>query len=133
MTCQSHLSFTKKNNNYRWHFVPGLVLLIALFYMTSLYIGAIEGKNIDGIYMDESWAKNDGIVPYASAIYPSTDADRAKSYEETIKAGEKLETGIWYYMEPMEGFDHFDFCGTIDYVTTFEDFYLTLIETINKA
>ena len=36
MTCQSHLSFTKKNNNYRWHFVPGLVLLIALFYMTSL-------------------------------------------------------------------------------------------------
>ena len=104
-----------------------------LFYITSLYIGAIEGETIDGIYMDESWAKNDGIVPYASAIYPSDDADRAKNYEATINAGEELQPGIWYYMNPMEGFDHFDFCGTIDYVTNFEDFYFTLVETINAT
>ncbi len=104
-----------------------------MFYLTSLYIGATEGKTIDGIYMDETWAKNDGIVPLASALYPATDADNAKSYEEALKAGEKIEKGVWYYMPTMEGFDHFDFCGTIDYVTSFEDFYYTLVETINKV
>lgn len=102
-----------------------------MFIPTSFYIGAIEGKTIDGIYMDETWAKNDGIVPLASALYPSTDADNAKSYEEAINAGEPIETGVWYYMPIMEGFDHFDFCGTIDYPTSFEDFYCTLVETIN--
>lgn len=105
----------------------------AMFYLTSFYIGAVEGKTIDGIYMDESWAKNDGIVPYASALYPATDKDNAKSYEETINAGEELETGVWYYMPTMEGFDHFDFCGTIDYPTSFEDFYYTLVGTINAT
>ena len=103
----------------------------AMFYLTSLYIGSLEGKTIDGIYMDETWTKNDGIVPYASALYPETDKDNAKSYEEAVKSGEKLETGVWYYMPVMEGFDHFDFCGTIDYPTSFEDFYYTLVETIN--
>lgn len=103
----------------------------ALFYLTSLYIGCLEGKTIDGIYMDETWAKNDGIVPLASALYPSTDADTAKSYEETLNAGETIKPGVWYYMPIMEGFDHFDFCGTIDYPTSFEDFYYTLVETIN--
>lgn len=102
-----------------------------LFMPTSLYIGAIEGKTIDGIYMDETWAKNDGIVPLASALYPSTDADNAKSYEEAVNAGETIEPGVWYYMPIMEGFDHFDFCGTIDYPTSFEDFYCTLVETVN--
>ncbi len=105
----------------------------AMFYLTSLYIGATEGKTIDGIYMDETWAKNDGIVPLASALYPETDKDNAKSYEEAVKSGEKIETGVWYYMPIMEGFDHFDFCGTIDYPTSFEDFYFTLVGTINKA
>lgn len=104
-----------------------------LFYLTSLYIGCLEGKTIDGIYMDESWAKNDGIVPLASALYPSTDSDTARSYEEAVNAGETIEPGVWYYMPIMDGFDHFDFCGTIDYTTSFEDFYYTLVETINKV
>lgn len=103
----------------------------ALFIPTSIYIGALEGKTIDGVYMDETWAKNDGIVPLASALYPSDEADTARSYEEAVNAGEKIETGRWYYMPIMEGFDHFDFCGTIDYPTSFEDFYCTLVETVN--
>ena len=105
----------------------------AMFFPTSIYIGALEGKTIDGIYMDETWAKNDGIVPLASALYPSTDAETAKSYEEAVKAGEEIKSGVWYYMPTMEGFDHFDFCGTIDYNVSFEDFYFTLVETVNKA
>lgn len=104
-----------------------------LFIPTSIYIGTLEGKTIDGIYMDETWAKNDGIVPLASALYPSTDADTAKSYEEAIAAQESIQPGAWYYMPIMEGFDHFDFCGTIDYPTSFEDFYYTLVETVNAA
>ncbi len=103
-----------------------------MFYLTSVYIGATEGKTIDGIYMDEAWAKNDGIVPLASALYPATDAENAKSYEEVMNGGE-VQSGVWYYMPTLEGFDHFDFCGTIDYVTSFEDFYYTLVETINKV
>lgn len=103
-----------------------------MFIPTSIYIGTLEGKTIDGIYMDETWAKNDGIVPLASALYPATDADTAKSYEEAVNAGEAIETGVWYYMPIMEGFDHFDFCGTIDYPTSFEDFYYTLVETVNE-
>ncbi len=103
-----------------------------LFYLTSIYIGALEGETIDGIYMDENWAKNDGIVPYASAIYPSTDADTALSYEQAVQNGDEIQKGVWYYMPAMEGFDHFDFCGTIDYPTSFEDFYFMLIETVNK-
>lgn len=103
-----------------------------LFFPTSFYIGALEGKTIDGIYMDEKWAKNDGIVPLASALYPSTDSDTAKSYDEAIKLNEEIVPGVWYYMPVMDGFDHFDFCGTIDYLTSFEDFYYTLVETINR-
>ena len=105
----------------------------ALFYMTSIYIGTLEGKTIDGIYMDKNWAINDGIVPLASALYPSDCADTAKSYEETVAAGEEIECGRWYYMTPSVGFDHFDYCGTIDYPTSFEDFYFTLAETVNKT
>ena len=104
-----------------------------LFYMTSLYIGALEGKTIDGVYMDENWAINDGIVPLASALYPSDCADTAKNYEEAVSQGEEIETGRWYYMTPSTGFDHFDYCGTIDYPTSFEDFYFSLVETVNKT
>ncbi len=103
-----------------------------LFYGTSLYIGALEGQTIDGIYMDKNWAINDGIVPLASALYPSDCADTAKCYDDAIAAGEKIEPGRWYYMTPSTGFDHFDYCGTIDYPTSFEDFYFTMVETVCK-
>lgn len=105
----------------------------ALFYATSIYIGAIEGKTIDGVYMDKNWAINDGIVPLASALYPSNCADTAMCYEDAIANGETIEGGRWYYMTPSTGFDHFDYCGTIDYPTSFEDFYFTLAETVNRT
>ena len=112
-------------------YVP-IASTFALFYPTSLYIGALEGKTIDGVYMDENWAINDGIVPLASALYPSNNADTAKNYEDAVAKGEEIESGRWYYMTPSEGFDHFDYCGTIDYPTSFEDFYFTMAQTVNK-
>ncbi|MBQ2811770.1 MAG: hypothetical protein IJE63_00850, partial [Clostridia bacterium] len=56
----------------------------------------------------------------------------ARDYEEALSAGEKIETGRWYYLDTMYGTDHFDFCGTKDYPTTFEDFYFGMIETANS-
>lgn len=111
-------------------YVPVLSTFM-MFFPTSTYLGTLEGRTIDGIYMDESWALNDGIVPHASAIYPSNNADTALSYSAEKAAGNEIEPGRWYYMDPMVGMDHFDFCGTIDYPTSFEDFYYTLVETIN--
>ena len=102
-----------------------------MFFPTSTILGMLNGRTIDGILLDENWALNDGIVPYASAIYPATDADTALSYSAEKTAGNEIQPGRWYYMDPMMGFDHFDFCGTIDYPTSFEDFYYTLVETIN--
>lgn len=103
----------------------------AMFYLTSIYIGSLEGKTIDGVYMDKNWAINDGIVPLASALYPSNNADTAKCYEDAIAEDATIEGGRWYYMTPSTGFDHFDYCGTIDYPTSFEDFYFTMAETVN--
>ena len=104
----------------------------ALFIPTSFYIGTLEGKTIDGVYMDKNWAINDGIVPLASAMYPSDCAETAKNYEDAVAAGETIECGRWYYMTPSNGFDHFDYCGTIDYPTSFEDFYFSLAEMVNS-
>lgn len=103
-----------------------------LFHLTSLYIGQLDGKTIDGTTLDKNWEINDGIVPLASALYPTDDADKAFSYSETIANGGTIERGNWYYMDIMEGFDHFDFSGTADYPTSFEDFYFTMAETVKK-
>lgn len=109
-----------------------IVSTFAMFYMTSIYIGQLEGKTIDGFTFDKSWEYNDGIVPLASALYPTDDAEKSFSYSETIANGGEIERGSWYYMDIMEGFDHFDFSGTADYPTSFEDFYFTMAETVRK-
>ena len=105
--------------------------MFTIFKPSSLILGMLEGRTIDGITLDKDWEINDGIVPLASARYPMTEADNAKSYEAAAAAGEEIERGVWYYMEPMEGFDHFDYSGSVDYPTSFEDFYLTLAQFIN--
>lgn len=105
--------------------------IFTLFIPTSLILGCMEGKTVDGVTLDKSWTISDGIVPVKSSLYPSTDEATATSYEAAIEAGEEIVPGRWYYTKSMEGFDHFDFCGTIDYPTSFEDFYYTLVETVN--
>lgn len=103
-----------------------------IFYISSAMIGLSQGFTVDGIKMEGDWVLNDGIVPLASALYPLTDAETALDYEDAIAAGEKIETGRWYYLDTMYGTDHFDFCGTKDYPTTFEDFYFGMIEMANS-
>ena len=103
-----------------------------IFYISSGMMLLSEGKTYDGVTIEGTWAAHDGIVPLASALYPECDAATAKSYEESIANGETIEPGRWYYMETMEGTDHFDFCGTRDYPTTYDDFYFSVVEVANS-
>lgn len=102
-----------------------------IFYISSLMLRISEGKTYDGVTIEGDWAVNDGIVPLKSARYPLCDEATALSYEESIASGKAIESGRWYYMPTLEGTDHFDFCGTKDYPTSFEDFYFSMIETAN--
>lgn len=102
-----------------------------IFYISSLMLRISEGKSYDGVLIEGDWAINDGIVPLKSAKYPICDEATALSYSESIADGKKIESGRWYYMDTLVGTDHFDFCGTKDYPTSFEDFYFSMIETAN--
>lgn len=103
-----------------------------IFYISSMMLSITQGFTVDGIKMEGDWVVNDGIVPLASALYPSCDAETAQSYEEAIENGEKIKPGRWYYFEPMVGMDHFDFCGTQDYPEGFEEFYFGMVNTANS-
>ncbi len=103
-----------------------------LFNISSEMIAKMEGMIIDGIEIIGDWVVNDGIVPIASSKYPMTDKDTALSYEKAIKNSEKIESGRWYYMEPIISMDHFDFTGITDYPTSMEEFYLGIIDVVNS-
>ena len=104
----------------------------AMFYPTALIMRTMEGMTVDGIKIQGDWAVSDGVIPLASSLYPDGDSVFAKSYEEAVKYKEKIEKGVWYYMEPIFSMDHFDFCGIVDFPTTMEDFYFGLIDMVNK-
>jgi len=106
--------------------------LSPIFYISSMMLASTKGFTVDGIKIEGDWEVNDGIVPLASAKYPSNNADTALSYEAEIEKGNAIESGRWYYFEPMTGMDHFDFCGTQDYPMGFEEFYLGIINTANS-
>lgn len=105
--------------------------MFSIFKSSARKLGAMDGQTVDGFVLDKNWEINDGLVPLASALYPADDADTALPYEETVASGATLEPGRWYYMEPMRGFDHFDFSGTRDYPTSFEDFYFSMANVVN--
>ena len=104
----------------------------SIFYASSAIMSMSEGNTYDGIKIEGNWAKHDGIVPLASALYPLSDAATATDYENAVAKGNKIQKGRWYYMDTMTGMDHFDFCGTEDYPTTFDDFYFGMVETVNS-
>lgn len=103
-----------------------------IFYISSAMLRMSEGKTYDGVTIEGDWAVNDGIVPLISARYPLCDEATALSYEESVASGKEIEPGRWYYMDTLVGTDHFDFCGTKDYPTSFEDFYYSMIENANS-
>ena len=103
-----------------------------IFFISGLMLLSTKGMTIDGVKIEGDWAVNDGIVPLASALCPDSDAATAKDYEDSLAAGEAIEPGRWYYLDTMYGMDHFDFCGTNDYPTTFEDFYFGMVDMANS-
>ena len=100
-----------------------------IFKFTTGIVCAFEGLTVDGIKMTKEWAINDGMVPLISALYPLDEADNAYPYEESAKSG-TVQKGSWYYLEPIYGMDHGDFCGTTDNYPEggYEKFYLDLAE-----
>ena len=103
-----------------------------IFFISGAMLAATKGATIDGIKIEGDWAVNDGIVPLASALYPDSDSATAKDYEDSLAAGETIEPGRWYYLDTMYGMDHFDFCGTKHYPTSFEDFYFGMVDMANS-
>lgn len=106
--------------------------LSLIFYISSMMLASQNGKTVDGIKIEGDWAKNDGIVPLASAKYPLCDEETALNYSDEIEKGNKIKSGRWYYFDPMTGMDHFDFCGTKDYPEGFEEFYFGMVNTANS-
>ncbi len=106
--------------------------LSIIFYISSMMLASQNGKTVDGIKIEGDWAKNDGIVPLASARYPLCDEKTALNYATETEKGNKIKPGRWYYFEPMTGMDHFDFCGTKDYPEGFEEFYFGMVNTANS-
>ena len=127
-----YYSYTTENT---WDIAEKLIPtkgLSPLFYISSMMLSATKGKTVDGIEIEGDWAINDGIVPLASAKYPSCDEATALNYESEIKKGNAILPGRWYYFETMTGMDHFDFCGTKDYPEGFEEFYFGIVNTANE-
>ena len=100
----------------------------SIFKTSATMIALSEGFTVDGVKIEGDWAVNDGIVPLASSLYPLSDSDTAQDYEESAV----IEKGRWYYTDTMYGMDHFDFCGTQDYPTSFEQFYFDMVTTANS-
>ncbi len=103
-----------------------------IFYISSLMISSTVGTTVDGIKIEGDWAAHDGIVPLASALYPTANADTATDYEDAVSNGDEIVSGRWYYTDTMVGMDHFDFCGTQDYPTSFEQFYFDMVTMVNS-
>lgn len=103
-----------------------------IFEISAFLLSLGEGGSFDGTKIEGNWIVHDGIVPLASALYPTCDEKTATDYEDALASGKKIRSGRWYYMDTMVGMDHFDFCGTQDYPTSFEDFYFSLVETVNS-
>lgn len=101
-----------------------------IFEGVCAVISMSKGLTFDGVKMTDEWAANDGLVPLASAKYPLCDAEEAKNYEQTVKNGDEIVPGVWYYFEPMYGIDHGDYCYTDSGLPGgFTGFYLKLAET----
>lgn len=100
----------------------------AIFSATSWLLTKSQCLTIDGIKMDKEWANNDGMVPLKSALYPLDEKDNAFSYEEALSKN-CIKPGSWYYLKPIYGMDHGDYCGTTDdYPEGYESFWLGLAE-----
>ena len=127
-----YYSYTTENTwDISERIIPSKGLSI-IFYISSMMLASTNGKTVDGIKIEGDWSLNDGIVPLASARYPSCDAQTALNYESELEKGNAVRPGRWYYFETMTGMDHFDFCGTKDYPMGFEEFYFGIVNTANE-
>lgn len=73
-----------------------------IFMVTAPIISLYRSKKLG---IDDSWAKNDGVVPVRGMNAP--DGQPAEDYE----AGTVIRPGVWFNMPVEEGKDHENFVG----------------------
>ena len=116
--------------------------MCALMMPGSVNMGKYYDKyTAGGIYIDQSWLPNDGLVNTVSALYPTTTD---KNTTECLKrdgtqgwvnydgySDIAFQPGIWYVM-PVTRADHMQFVGGIANKSVIEThlFYLNLMDDI---
>ncbi len=95
-----------------------------LFHRHSCLMGSYTGKTRGGIFIDELWLENDGLVNTISAMAPSGAA--SKSLDRA-----RLEPGMWNVFPTLEG-DHMWVQGGLFRRHHINDFYLDLIGVIES-
>lgn len=94
--------------------------MFAVLKLISLTMGLPVDYTIDGVFIDETWRANDGLVNTVSAMYP-TDAAHVDFDPQNI------QPGVWNVM-PISERDHLDFVSDISSITaddiTLLQFYL---------
>lgn len=98
---------------------------------SSKAICATQGKTISSVKMTKSWAINDGLVPLASAKFPSCDKKTAESFEEAKKKG-KILKGRWYYLKPTYGTNHLSVMTGEELPGSFKSFFLSVAKNTQR-
>jgi triacylglycerol lipase len=95
-------------------------------------IGKFGPKEVDGMFIDESWRPNDGLVPEVSAKHPSDEP-----FQWWEDAHGNYERGKWYVMDTQVS-DHGTIIGgSTSYIgpgrsQPFFDFYHRQLELVNS-
>lgn len=114
-------SYTTQNEDGTWSPESDIEIL---FRAASARMGALTVTSPGGIYVDEKWQQNDGLVNTYSAMAP---------YGVTPVEYDKdnVTAGTWNLMPIVHG-DHTYFMGGITKIVNLRETYFTMLEMINK-
>jgi triacylglycerol lipase len=101
--------------------VPGHMVPVAQF------VGSFSRDDSEGLRIDSSWWRNDGIVNTNSMDGPTLgSSDRIKAYTGTP------DPGVWNYMGVLESVDHLDIVGIPMAGSGLRDWYLSLAALLSS-
>ncbi len=103
--------------------IPDESITEPIFMQGAIYMTKYTGYTAGGMYIDETWQANDGLVNTVSAGAPI--GHRSEEYV----SGSELSPGIWYVMPTIRG-DHMSLQGGLTKHTNIRSFYIELTEMI---
>ena len=95
-----------------------------LYLLRSYQMGAYKGKTKGGIWMDEAWRENDGLVNTISQKGPMHAPKR--DYDG------RLEKGVWNVFPTFDG-DHMSLQGGMFHKKEIRSFYLELLKGFQEV